>query len=103
MFSRLAAYRGADRGHAVPAAVVFAVSNDNQRAGQVVHVVHSGRPVLVCSWQLDSTTGNFVCGWEIDGEAVPRSEPTPGWQSGQVLGLVAFCQTASRAVRAAAP
>ena len=44
-----------------------------------------------------------VIGMRRDGEAVPPAEPTPDWQSGQVLGLVAFCQTASRAVLAAMP
>jgi hypothetical protein len=69
------------------------LSKHNQRVPNADHVVHYGRPRLICRWRPDPTTRKPLCGWEIDGsEAAPLAEPLSGWQADQVFALVAFCQ-----------
>jgi hypothetical protein len=99
MFSAFTRFPDVGRWHAVPAVAAFVVSNHHQRASQAGHVIHRDRPLLVCRWWPDPTTGKPVCGWEIDGsEAACAAEP-----GGRVFALVAFCQTRGSAMWAVEP
>jgi len=94
MFSTFARILDLSRGHAL--------SNYNQRAPNAGHVVHHGRPRLVCRWVPDPTTRKPLCRWEIDGgEAGSSAKPASGWQADQVFALVAFCRARGLAMRTA--
>jgi len=68
MFSTFARILDLGRGHAL--------SNRKQRAPNAGHVVHRGRPRLVCRWVPDPTTRKPLCRWEIDGgEAASSTKP----------------------------
>jgi hypothetical protein len=56
-----------------------ALSNPNQRAPNAGHVVHHGRPRLVCRWVPDPTSRKPLCRWEIDGgEGASSAKPARG-------------------------
>jgi hypothetical protein len=94
MFSTFARIPALGRGHAL--------SNRNARASNAGHVVHHGRPRLVCRWRPDPTTRKLLCSWEIDGgEAASSSKPLSGGQAHKVFALVAFSQTRGLAMRVA--
>jgi hypothetical protein len=60
-------------------------SSHIQRARNAGHVVHGGRPRLVCRWRPDPTSGKPLGSWEIDGGGPASSaKPLSGWPPDQV-------------------
>jgi hypothetical protein len=66
-----------------------ALSNHNARASNASHVVHHGRPRLVCRWRPDPATRKLLCRWEIDGgQAASASKALGDGQADEVFTLV---------------
>jgi hypothetical protein len=76
MFTKLAALQGDRRRRAAPVTPIHC--NDNRSGRRLAAVPpRARRPVLLCRWRLDPSTGRLECRWQIESAGGTSAEELP--------------------------